>query len=441
MHANMGLAATVSLAVLAALVVPAFAPAAQASAAPASASAPQWAYGAQRWSNTTVNYSGGSFSAEAYFAWHVVISETNTSATTREIEAVRTVGMTYFVQYCRPNCPSANATGNLSVRAFQQLTAFVNLTTNATVYAHVNGSGVATSALGVLNASDLGRAGLDESYAITRGGSTGAHGSLAVSRGSAMSVAFSPALGLLPWNATQGEGWNASSDYTASGGWNDAYRYSDSLGGAGRNASGSSSGQVSRNGTEQLFGRDLGNLTLHNGANVTVVLLGFGGPFAFGDGLFLTTGDADLFGGGSAPWAGHAFALGVSALTAVDVRLDRGDHGAEIDADAGSANMASTPLGASNVQVGAGAPPGPASPPGSAASMQAQPESPPAAEAASACLVNTCGGPAPNGGAASYLGIVLVAAAVSAVIVGVGLYAWRRTRPPTSPLAGPVQKP
>jgi hypothetical protein len=441
MHASMGLAATVTLAVLAAMVVTAFAPVAQASAAPASASAPQWAYGAQRWSNTSVNFSGGSFSARAYFAWHVVITETNTSATTREIEAVRTVGMTYFVQYCRPNCQSPNATGNLSTRAYQQLTAFVNLTTNATVDEHGNGSGVATSALGLVNASDFGRAGLNESYAITRGGSTGAHGDLTVSRRAAIDLAFSPALGILPWNVTKGESWNASSNYSANGGWNDSYRYSDSFGGSGRNASGSSSGQVGRTGTEQLYGRDLGNLTLHNGANITVILLAFGGPFAFGDGLFLTTGDADLFGGGSAPWVGHAFALGVSSLTAVDVRLDRGHHGAVFEADAGSATMASTSLGASNVQVGTGAPAGPASPPGSAASMQAEPESPAVAEAASACLINTCGGPASSGGATAYLGILLVAAAVSAVIIGVGLYAFRRTRPPTSPLVGPVQKP
>ncbi|HEV2166101.1 MAG TPA: hypothetical protein VGS23_03865, partial [Thermoplasmata archaeon] len=115
------LATIVGIAVLAALVLPSFAPAASASpVTEAGAAAPhQWAFGGQRWANLTVSFNGGTFTSRAYFGEHVVLTETNTSATTRQIEGVRTVGASYFAQYCRPDCTHPNASANLSLRAWQ----------------------------------------------------------------------------------------------------------------------------------------------------------------------------------------------------------------------------------------------------------------------------------------------------------------------------------
>ncbi len=103
-----------------------------------------------------------------------------------------------------------------------------------------------------------------------------------------MGVQFSPALGLFPWNASAGQSWNATSAFTAQGGWNDSYTYVDTLRGITSSSSGSSSGSVSHYRNEWVRGKDLGNVTLKNGMNATIVVIGYLGPFAFGDGLFLT---------------------------------------------------------------------------------------------------------------------------------------------------------
>ena len=193
------LATIVGFAVLAALVIPSFAPGAMAGpATPATTGAPQqWAFGGQRWANLSVSFYDGTFTSRAYYGEQVVITETNTSATTRQIEGVRTVGASYFAEYCQPNCTNPNASANLTLRAWQQLTAFVNLTTAATVYESSTGGStvIGVAALGIDNASSSARGQLNESYSIMRGTHAGAHGSLGVTHRASMGVQFSPASG------------------------------------------------------------------------------------------------------------------------------------------------------------------------------------------------------------------------------------------------------
>ncbi|MCI4358200.1 MAG: hypothetical protein L3J95_00445 [Thermoplasmata archaeon] len=435
---RLGLAAIVSMAVLAAMIVPAFAPVASAGPlTPSNGGAPrQWAYGGQRWVNTTVTFDNGSFSSRAYFGEHVVITETNTTATTREVQAVRTIGESFFADFCRPDCSHPNSSANLSLRAWQQLSAFVNLTTNATVYetttVSVNGTSVraivAVPALGVLNASSSARGQLNESYSIVRGTHVGAKGTLDVSRRASMGVSFQPALGLVPWNASAGQVWNSTSTFSAHGGWNDSYSFSNVLNGIATSASGTSSGNVSHRGVESVRGADIGNLTLRNGAVVDVIVLAFSGPFEFAEGLFVTTVDADLFGGGSVGWNVHAVATAQATTSTLDVAVDHASRTARMQAVSTSAALGTTALGSASVQGTSGPGGSSPNPPAASESIQEQPESPQAAQQASQCLIGGCTSPA------SSSGLLALAVGVSVTVAAVGAVALVLARRPRRPM-------
>ncbi len=436
MHGHRRMLTVASLVVLTALVLPVIAPGLDAAPTTAtSGGAPQeWAYGAQHWSNTSVQFLDGTYTSKAYFGWQVVITETNTSATTQEIEGVRTIGVSYFAEYCRPNCTSPNATANLTLRAHEQQTAFVNLTDNATVYERTSGFGgtsTAVSALGISDASVSSLGALDESYSIARGSHAGASGTLNVTESAQMAVVFTPALGIAPWNVSKGDSWNSTSAFSASGGWTTTYAHSDSLQGVSGSQSGNASGQLNRSGSESVNGRDLGNLTLANGANVTVVVVGYLGPFAFGDGLFVTSGASDLFASSTAAYAPYEFALGQATLSAMDLSIARGHHHVVFAAASASVGVGSTTLGATSVATGTGVASGGQSPPGSDETVQAQPESPQYAQAQSNCLVNGCGGGATSTtGVGSYIGLFVVAAVIVVFAVGVAVALVRRPRRP-----------
>jgi hypothetical protein len=437
-----GLLTIASLAVLTALALPAFAGAAGASPIVplAGGASQQWAYGGQHWWNNTVTFGNGTFTTRAYFGEQVVLTATNTSSTTREFEGVRTVGESFYAQYCRPNCSSAVDSANLSLNGWQQLTAFVNLTTAATVYEMVSSNGsttvVGVPALGINNASSSTRGDLTESYALVRGTHAGAHGALDVNRKASMAITFSPALGLVPWNVTKGTTWNSSSTFDATGGWNDTYTYTDTLRGITTSSSSNSSGTVSHSGTEGLRGRDLGNVTLRNGMNATVIVLGYLGPFAFGDGLFLTTPTADLFGGMAVGWSSHAFASAVLSTSDVDLVVDHSARTVVPAAASATASVGSSALGAASVQGSSGLSVGGPAPPDSGATVQEQPESPAAAQQASQCLVGGCTASSSSAAGMGVLLIAVAAVAVVAVAAGVGLVLVRRPRRPSGPVLG-----
>src|SRR5579862_1585345 len=145
-----GTLAAAGLVVLALLVVPAMAVPAAGSAVPlASTNSQQWAYGAEKWVNVTIDFPNATYTQHAFFGWQVVFTATNTSNTTQAWEVQRTVGADFFAQYCHPNCSAPTAYGNLSVIGLERDAGFANLTDTATVY--VNGSAVA--AVGLVNAS------------------------------------------------------------------------------------------------------------------------------------------------------------------------------------------------------------------------------------------------------------------------------------------------
>lgn len=434
-----GLLTIASLAILTALALPGLAGAAP--VAPLAGGAPeQWAYGGQHWWNNTVNFNNGTFTTRAYFGEQVVLTATNTSPTAREFEGVRTIGESFYAQFCRPNCSNPVDSANLSLNGWQQLSAFVNVTTTATVYEMVTTNRsttvVGVPALGITNASSSSRGHLTESFSLVRGTASGAHGSLDVSRSASMAVTFSPALGIVPWNVTKGSVWNSSSSFNATGGWNDSFAYSDTLRGVTTSRSSNSSGMVMRSGTEALRGRDLGNVTLRNGMNATVIVLGYLGPFAFGDGLFLTTPTADLFGGIAAGWSSHAYASAVLLTSDIDLVVHRASRNVVPAAASATASLGSSALGTASVQGSSElAVSGPA-PPDSGASVQEQPESPAAAQQASQCLMGECTASSSAWAGTNAALFVGAAIAVIAVAAGIVVVLVRRPRRPSGSVTG-----
>ncbi|HUI38187.1 MAG TPA: hypothetical protein VLY85_00990 [Thermoplasmata archaeon] len=439
-----GIATMVSVLALAALVVPALAAPAGAGPVPAvSGGAPEtWAFGAQYWDNRTASTPFGEYNTSAFFGWHEVITLTNTSNTTVQLEGVRTIGVHYYAQFCHPDCTSPNVTATISVRAWQEDRAFVNLTTNATVYEHGPNGSMPAAALGLLNASDSGKANLTEGYQIVRGGHTVATGRLDVARSDAATIAFTPSLGLVPWNVTAGERWNASAMFAASGGWNDSYSYLDTLRGTSSSSSGTSSGSVNRSGIVGLRGADLGNLTLKNGRTVTVITFAVGGPFEFRDGVFLAPAGSDLFSGPSPTWAVHEYGAPQANAAAADVVVDAAHHSALVEAASANVQAQATPLGTSTVATGTSTPLT-TPPPTTNSSLQAQPETVQVADAQSACLVSGCGSAASSGssGTPVLFGVLIGAAAVVVLVGVVAVLRMRPKRPTPSTVPVPPMGP
>jgi hypothetical protein len=436
---TMGLWAAVGVVALMALVVPAIAATAPASPTPsaglssdalsANASATQqWAYGGAKWVNVSLQIGSAAYDSHAFFGWQVIVTATNTSNSTVMLEEQRTMAASLFAQYCAPNCTSPRSSGNLSIRGSETDTGFANLTGSATVYE--NGS--PTAAVGLENAQSHSGANLSESYTLTLANHT-ASGSLTV-RGAAHSqVAFTPALGLVPWNAAPNSTWNSSAAYSASGAWALVYGWTHaSLFGTSSNGSGSPSGSVSGNGTVALNGIDLGPVTLANGRTVPVIVLAISGPFDTVDGVILVAHAWAPFGTGVHPFASGA--LGTEAVTTarLDVALDTVHHRFGVVASASSYSGTDTTL-ASSASTDAAGPAG--TQPTSAATVQGQPESVSAAQQAAGCLTTACtpthsgsigGSMAPVLVVGLVVGLVVVAAAGT---VGVIEYrAWSRRK-------------
>jgi hypothetical protein len=429
------------------LIIPALAlPASATPVAVAGAPSPatQWAYGAEKWVNVTITLPNASYSAQAFFGWHVVFSATNTSNSTVELEVQRAMLATYHATLCAPNCTHPTVQGNLSVKGWEKNAAFVNLSTNAVVYEN----GTAAPALGILNASAQTGGNLTESMALTTTTIAGTHtasASLAVSGHAEASIAFAPALGLVPWNLSKGLTWNATSSFTAQGACSIGYSWArTTFSGGHLNGTASPSGSVNATGTVAIWGRDLGSITLDNGRTVPVIGLLVEGPFDAIDGVILVPHDFDLFGGGTHAYGHVALGSESIATSNLDISVDVLHHRAIFAAAATTDGPKDASLmnGVSGISgTGpAAAPTGPAP-----SQFQAQPESVPVAQHASSCLVGTCASPAAVG--ASALGFALVIGLVIAAVVGtVSVVEYRSWRMRHGPLAakpgtsGPIRE-
>jgi hypothetical protein len=424
---------TIGAAILVLLVLPSLAGSVGATPTPNPGGAPvQWAYGGQRWVNVSVTLPNASYQSHAFFGWQVVFTATNTSNTTVELEAQRTMAASFDAQYCSPNCANASTYGNLSVKGWERDAGFANLTTAATVTEAHNTS---VAALGLVNASSQSAGALNESMRFRLALGAASHAvsaSLHVAGRAHASVAFAPALGLVPWNVSTGDRWSSTSQFTAQGSWLLSWQAQRvGVSGGAQYYNGSAPGSINASGSVTLTGTDLGNVTLANGQTVPAIALLLIGPFDDADGVILVPHGFNLFASAHADWQGHAMAVESVATAKVDLAMDSLHRHVRVAAAATDyAGQDSTLATMSSGATLAVSPSGSASPTGPT-EVQAQPESVAQAQQASSCLVGGChpsSSVAPGGTLTAILVVGLVVAAVVGAFGTIEYRAWARRK-------------
>jgi hypothetical protein len=280
---------------------------AQATTVTATATPPQhWSYSYQWWENrTSGNSSAISYSFQAYYGLQDQITATNTSATTTEMMGVRTVVETLNVTACAPQCRQPSYYLNLTFQGSSTLVQYLNFTTNATVYEPTSTAVTSpAAALGITNASAARAQQLNERSTVTVGGRTSTM-TLNETYNSRLLVAFTPPLGLIPWNLSANLTWHSQSAYVASSAWNSSTTATRTVNGNTTTRTGNSSGAVSRAGNESVAGKVyvVGPINTKNNRTIDWVRLRFHGPYNFDNGLFLTAIGSDLFAGATSNWS------------------------------------------------------------------------------------------------------------------------------------------
>jgi hypothetical protein len=408
----------------------------------ASASSPQsspsgtvlWAYGAQGGSNSSGPHNGSYESRSVYFGWHVVLTQTNFSATTFELEIVRTMGFTVYATFCNPNCVRPILYANLTVKAWEQSVGFANLTTTGTVV--LNGSEVPALALVNDHAQVAGN--LTESLTGTvhrlLGGTTTASGYTSVHDAATVSVTFTPSLGLIPTNLSPDDSWSSTSHFAAAGSWLGAYiAVRTGFNGTPIGGQHVFSGSANGSGNISVQGAYAGPEDLDNGTLTSAVHLAITGPFDLREGILLVPMGADLFGGPGRDWSGVQSSAETVETSALDLALHNVGHFGLMASATGYSGAVANPN-----QPGSTPSVTPAVAPGGS-QLQGQPESVPFAQSQSNCLLtSSCAGPttvAPPVGRGIVGGLV-AAAVLTAAVVGLVLLVAARRRPVRPPKSG-----
>lgn len=451
---GLGVAVTAVMTVLVlAFPAAAAAPVPAVSTATTGTSSTVWAYGALK----TVSLSGKgvdatspyAYTINAYYGWQVILTQTNISANVTELELNRTVGLTFYASYCRPNCASPYANENVTILYHESGAAFANVTDAATV----TENGHAVPAFGLLNEAAQGRSSYVKNTTAVLKGLSGPKtydwDEITSTNGTAQ-IAFTPPLGLFPQTPTNGSSWNSSAAFAATGGWGATGAYvANPIIGSPVDLEGSASGSVARNGTLALFGTDLGNVTLSDGSVVQALAISVLGPFTLREGVLLLPADADALpsgpgGGYGAPVsAPESYGNLTVTANAADFRAGGAGHFG-LSASFAQFVGASTAPAASSTLSPAEVPAttAPAADGPGTVSVQAEPESVSQAQQGANCLSEgTCplGSVAPSGllhGA----GLVLVAVLVVSLVVVAVVVDRRRQEPaPPRPSASPYR--
>ena len=403
---------------------------------PASQANPQtgvWAYGAQHNLSISGTAADGntSFTLHASYGWNTILTQRNVSNRGVEVGVNRTVGASLFVTYCRPDCNAPTRTLNITERVWESENASANLTTMGTVYS----SGIPAQAVALENSSVRLRGNLTESATAvvnTLRGKASASEHFAVETSGRATVSFSPALGLFPNNLSLPT-WNSSSAYTASGSWSIQTSFATvPFFGAPASSSRVYPGSFSdAQGTVAVVGSTDGPRTLANGQLTTQVLLSVSGPFTSWEGFILLPNGSDLLSSSSAPWDTDPVGAQIALPQTIDVQDPSAVGHLPILASATRYQPSATDSGAVSLDsgvtsaltgVGSSGGNGTALMDGPGAStIQAQPESVPAAEKSSNCLISGCGsagaGLRVDRGLVLGIAIVVVGVVIAAVVV------------------------
>ncbi len=396
--------ALLALAVVPALAASASAAAVPSSAHPASGASGEWAYGGQGWSAGGINAGTVSLTWNASAGAVVIYNSTNTSATTTELTAQRTVMVTVTASLSAPNESWAYSFKLLEVdRAYANLTSAAAVTlSNSTV----------VPALGILNASLHANVSLQASLVGTSGNKSMSD-YLNASGWAHSQVAFAPALGLVPLNLTGVTGWTSSANASGSAAWNISWSFTDhGFNGTTASKSGYISGTWSTATEVLLTGHVVGPYAKWVDHRVRLgINLGLTGPFDLYAGVLLVPHGFDLLGGGAHAYA--ASGIGATAGVTENLYLFGTSHVSARAVTAANLNAsASTPT--AYLPAGAIAP---AASSGASPSVWENPESVGAAQSQAYCFEFGCGG-----GSNRWAGLLVplaIAGVAAAVIAGI----------------------
>lgn len=371
----------------------------------------QWAYGGEGWSNSTLVLGNATATWDAAFGWTVIFTATNTTPGTLMIEEQRTVGITVTATYTGPIVQAS-----YSYHGQESDLAFANLTNQATVYSN----GTALPALGIENESTHVQGAIAEQISVTASGHTRS-ASLTVNGIANVSIAFAPALGILPLNLTGVNAWNSSATVSGLADWNLGYAWTEhGYNGTVGQGSGSVNGSWSAAGPVNLqgFKVHVAPAFADHTARTAIVLI-VEGPFDTHDGFVLVPHDFDLFGN-----VGHSYdsmSFGSASIASGETLfLSSGVRGPSVTA-------ASSTFGANDQAVNAQAAPisgpSPAASAGPSATVTGAPMSVVQAQAESNCLTNGCS--AAGAASSGLLLVALVGLVAVAVVSTVGVVEWR----------------
>ncbi len=238
----------------------------------ASGSVQQWAFGGVASASYSCSNAGCypgdptpppgtiSVSAQYYFEWVVIYTQTNVSSTQTMYEAQGAWNVSLKETY------SLNSTSD-QISVFGKLTSvgFTNVTNTASVDVLSGGPLGATAALGIENAASNAAFNFSGSDAFTNSSNASQDGTLNFDFGAneASSVAFATPLGIVPLAPVVGETWGDNATFSATGGWTTGYSFSGSFDGAPVSTTSNwTSGSVASSGNLFANGTDLGQYTL-----------------------------------------------------------------------------------------------------------------------------------------------------------------------------------
>jgi hypothetical protein len=389
--------------------------------------APQtWAYGALIWDNETVLSSAYSEAVRTYVGEQAITTMTNVTSNVYEMNEVYTTAETYYVQYCEPNCAAPTLFENFTESYLAVENEWANITRAASVH---EGSTVA-SAYGILNASSSYSENLSESWVGLHGSAVYYQGYYYFDYAAGTSIAFSPALGLIPLTSTTGLTWNSTSAYRADGNWLESYSYNYTEPSAGYNYAFDEphyTGSDTLAGNETVNGKDLGPVTLAGGASARSIALTYTGAYNLALGYLLTPSGGSIFEGNS----GWSVGINPAPVAANDVDVATSSDGSNSPDIIGASTSWTVGPSSPPVNSTGPAPPSGAAAPTNTGTVQTEPEPLPYAESSQRCIAGGC----PSGalpaapsarwnGSIDLLGIGIAAAA--ALGAGVGLWIRRR---------------
>lgn len=335
MHGRAAKSAAIMMAALVLLVVFGVSamPGTRAVSAPVpSVTSTEWAYGVVKnisWGpHPLAGHPGWVWKGDATIGFSVILSQTNTSASTFELDLNWSMGVRWNVEYCLSSCDSPSEFLFNQYAQSEVVDASVNLTDQGTV---IENGTTSVPAVALLNSTSHVVANLTNTARSSFPGPTGMGGGMMVSRSMGVNasvrsdsqVTFDPYLGLFPLDLSAAQVWSSNASFVGSGGTTASFSgfQMSSTGSGWTLGPGNANWSVASSGNVSLLGSySPGDKVNFGGVNHPALRVGILSPFfAVREGFFVIPTHADLFGGSPESWSGNETGDASAAMATLDV--------------------------------------------------------------------------------------------------------------------------